>query len=126
MNQIELTCPERGAPMVLRQTARLPQDGRPGKFYGCSRFPACRAAHGAHPDGRSLGIPADRETKRARVKAHAAFDAHWQSLGLSCRQRYALLAGLMDLPPPEAHIGRFTQEQCEELLRRLAAARESH
>jgi hypothetical protein len=66
-------CPECGERMVLRAS-------RYGLFYGCERFPLCNAAHGAHRDtGKPLGVPADAETKRARIRAHDAFDTLWKT-----------------------------------------------
>ncbi len=58
-----MDCPLCGKPMVLRQS-------RFGKFYGCSGYPQCKTTHGAHPDGKPLGIPADKETRDLRIKAH--------------------------------------------------------
>lgn len=59
--------------MVLRTTTKFTtRDGKPRKFYGCSRFPDCKATHGAHPNGKPLGHPADTETKRMRMAAHRA------------------------------------------------------
>lgn len=61
MTEISIvSCGECQAPMLLRES-------RFGKFYGCTRFPECRGTHGAHPDGRPLGVPANAETKEARV-----------------------------------------------------------
>jgi len=37
----ELKCPKCGSPMVLRVAKRGPNPG--GKFYGCSRYPNCKA-----------------------------------------------------------------------------------
>lgn len=44
-----LPCSECSGSMTLRNS-------RYGFFYGCSRFPDCRATHGAHPDGQPLGL----------------------------------------------------------------------
>lgn len=64
-------CPDCGAMLVLRR-------GRFDLFYGCERYPACRGSHGAHPDGRPLGIPADAATRKARNDAHGYFDRLWR------------------------------------------------
>lgn len=69
-------CPKCGAEMALRSTNKyLLKDGSPRKFYGCSRWPDCDATHGAHPDGRPLGVPGTDEDKKGRIAAHATFDA---------------------------------------------------
>lgn len=108
MNE-ELKCPECGARMVLR-------DSRYGKFYGCSTFPKCRAAHGAHPDGRPLGIPANAETKQWRMRAHDAFDDLWKSGRMRRGEAYAWLRRQMGLSEEDCHIGRFDIEQCKSVI----------
>lgn len=97
--------------MVLR-------DSRYGLFYGCKSFPECRASHGAHPDGRPLGVPGDAETKAARIHAHDLFDRIWrEGLKRNRGAAYAWMQGVMGLTRDEAHIGAFSREQCEELVR---------
>jgi ssDNA-binding Zn-finger/Zn-ribbon topoisomerase 1 len=115
---MNLECPECGAPMVLRTTRKfVAKDGSPRVFYGCSRFPACKATHGAHQhDGRPFGIPADAATKVARIEAHEAFDVLWRSGAMKRTAAYRLIAKLMGLSHEDAHIGRFTREQCHELV----------
>lgn len=110
-----LICPDCGAPMVLRQTKKYPQkNGQPGLFYGCKRFPQCTATHGAHPDGRPLGVPGNAETKAARHRAHAAFDALWQNLLLSRGAAYGWLSKKLG---HEAHMGEMGIEECEQVIR---------
>lgn len=109
---IILACPECGAPMELRNS-------RFGPFYGCSTWTAtrCPGTHGAHPNGAPLGIPADHETKLARIRAHEAFDGLWRSgLTRSRRAAYRWLREALGLSKAEAHIGRFTRVQCEQLI----------
>jgi ssDNA-binding Zn-finger/Zn-ribbon topoisomerase 1 len=93
-------------------------NSRYGKFYGCTRYPECKGTHGAHPDGRPLGTPADRETKDARIEAHQAFDTLWKRPhGKMQRQEaYLWLQKRMGLSADECHIGRFTKEQCEQVI----------
>lgn len=107
-----MECPECAAPMVLR-------DSKFGLFYGCSRYPDCKASHGAHPDGRPLGIPATPAVKVARIKAHEAFDAMWRARGWNRREGYQWLQNVFDMTSGEAHIGKFDLEQCERLIERI-------
>jgi len=108
-------CAECQSPMILRESLY-------GKFWGCSQFPKCKGSHGAHQaDGRPLGIPADKETKRARIEAHEAFDRLWKSRKMSRTQAYSWMQKAMDLPKDEVHIGRFTREQCIHLVALLKA-----
>jgi ssDNA-binding Zn-finger/Zn-ribbon topoisomerase 1 len=112
----DLTCPDCGALMILRPS-------KYGLFYGCRNFPACKGTHGAHPDGRPLGVPADRATKEARIRAHAAFDAIWEPGKISGRKRrrgraYTWLAKRMGCQ--EVHMGEMTIEECERVVRLCA------
>ena len=57
---------------------------------------------------------------KARRAAHLAFDQLWQrSDGFTRNTAYVILQRLMDLSPEEAHIAKFTPEQCDELIRKL-------
>lgn len=100
--------------MVLRE-------GKFGMFYGCVRYPACDATHGAHADGTPLGIPADKETKQARIEAHAVFDELWRKASKkgkkSARQKaYAWLREELGLTKEECHIGRFDKAMCQRVI----------
>ena len=126
-----LTCPDCGADMVLRDIAGM------GKFYGCTRYPECRGTHGAHSDGRPLGIPADAETRAARIKAHEAFDALWEDalrmyddearlnswakesrgpeflLQVARTRAYAWLGWRLEMSAGDCHMGRLDLFHCE-------------
>jgi hypothetical protein len=66
-----------------------------------------------------LGIPADKATKKARMRAHAAFDGLWKGGPYNRAQAYSWLQRAMEMTPDEAHIGRFTEEQCDLLVERV-------
>lgn len=102
-------CPECGAQMVLR-TSKF------GLFYGCTQYPTCTSAHGAHKDGRPLGVPANKETKAARIEAHDAFDRLWKGKHMRRKEAYVWMQNTMMLSAEDAHIGRFTIEQCQQLV----------
>lgn len=103
--------------MVLRTTTRFKyRNGSPRKFYGCSRYPLCEAAHGADPEGKPLGTPANKETKVARIAAHNKFDSYWKAKNLHRNQAYKLLQEVMGMSPEDAHIAMFSKEQCLELI----------
>lgn len=131
----EVVCGECGAPMRQRQTTKFPNaDGTPRKFWGCSTWPRCTGIHGAHPDGRPLGIPANQETKAARIAAHAAFDPLWKEADKlydlpprprKLRQRaiwrvhkrartraYHWLANAIGIAFEDCHFGLFDKDTC--------------
>ena len=107
----DLKCGECGAVMVLRKVKKFKSP-----FYGCSRWPECRGAHGAHPDGRPLGTPGDRRTNAARMAAHDVFDRVWRQGRMTRPKAYAWMRQVMGLREEEAHIAHFTADQCERLI----------
>ena len=109
VKRLKKACPDCGSDMVLRNS-------RHGKFYGCSKYPNCTATHGAHEDGTPLGVPADNETKEARMEAHRIFDMLWKDGPLSRKEAYQWMQEKMGLSEKEAHIGMFDKEQCERLI----------
>ncbi len=107
---LKKACPECGCDMILRNS-------KYGLFYGCINYPECDATHGAHKDsGEPLGIPADKETRKMRMKAHGDFDNLWQKYGYKRQESYKLLQNIMGLNKDQAHIGRFNISQCKLLM----------
>lgn len=104
-----LTCPECGSEMRLLDT-------RKGRFYGCIRYPECRTTHGCHPDGAPLGVPADKETREARIEAHYWFDALWRSGQYTRGAAYRRLQSFLNMEREECHIGKFSKSQCERVV----------
>lgn len=104
--------------MVLRESYKYPnKNGTPRKFWSCSRWPDCNGTHSAHQSsGKPMGIPADKETKGWRIKAHAAFDPYVRKWFQSRPEGYRFLQNVMGLSEKEAHISRFNIEQCKKLI----------
>lgn len=123
MPERDLLCPSCNVPMLLRETTKYqyPKGGN-RKFLGCSNFPSCDVIIGAHPDGTPMGIPGDKATRVARIKVHYTFDAAWKARGLTRKQGYLWLQDLTGLSELDAHISKFTEEQCHELTERLRLA----
>jgi hypothetical protein len=107
----DLICPEKDCDgrMVLRSSKH-------GLFYGCSNYPRCKGSHGAHPDGSPLGTPADKETKRARIRAHFFFDRLWHEGIMTRTEAYAMLAEALHVKPIFAHIALMDATMCEVLV----------
>lgn len=126
-----MECPEDGCDGSLEL-----RESKHGLFYGCTEWPDCDATHGAHPDGRPLGVPADKPTKRARMRAHEAFDPLWRNApqhydirdevgtpehGEAVRKIqkvarvrcYRWLAHRLRMDVDECHIGMFDAFTCE-------------
>lgn len=106
---IPVKCPDCDGVMALRPS-------RFGVFYGCLRYPACKGAHGAHPDGRPLGVPASRDTKVRRMAAHERFDSLWKCGDMTRTEAYSWMQKAMQMTKDQAHIANFTMGQCEKLI----------
>jgi ssDNA-binding Zn-finger/Zn-ribbon topoisomerase 1 len=118
-----INCGDCGAPMVLRTTTKyLNKDGSPRKFWGCSRYPECQGTHSAHQNsGKPMGVPADKETKMWRQKAHALFDPYVAKWFEKRSDGYVFLRNIMGLSESEAHVAKFNIDQCKKLIALLEA-----
>ena len=107
----QVLCGDCGSPMKL-------QKGPKGLYYVCIRYPECDGTHSAHTHtGLPMGIPANRETRAWRKKAHIAFDAYWVKRKLKRKEAYSLLSRTMNLPKELAHISMFDIEQCKQVIK---------
>lgn len=92
-------------------------------FYQCA---PCDAYVGCHPvgDGKSpLGRLANKELRKAKSDAHAAFDPLWREGPISRHQAYKFLAQEMGIPKDKAHIGLFDVSQCKRVVQIAARAK---
>jgi Protein of unknown function (DUF3268). len=89
-----------------------------GRSYGnswvCANFPQCNTYVGCHKGTDTpLGTPANSALRKARSKAHAAFDPLWRSGEMTRSAAYAWLAEKMGIPKDLCHIAMFDEGQCE-------------
>lgn len=121
-----LACPEPGCGgrLVLKKADF-------GLFYGCENYPKCSGKHSAHQaSGAPMGVPAPKAVREARIRAHEAFDRLWKVVSpwqkvpppMNRKAAYRWLQTALKLTKNEAHIGRFTVEQCENLIVAVKAA----
>ena len=101
------SCADCGASMQLRRS-------RFGLFYGCDRYPLCKGTHGAHPDGRPLGVPATGEVKHLRIRAHELLDVRYGRKGYFTFLRKTLGIGYED-----AHVAKLTKPQLQVVIATL-------
>lgn len=91
-----------------------------GHIWLCS----CGAYVGTHKNStKPKGTLADRETRKARIKAHEVFDSYWKTrfwTGNSRRQAriagYKWLADQMGMDLKQCHIGKFNAQQCQRVI----------
>ena len=88
------------------------------KFWHCA---PCRAYVGCHrknkkhgQDGmQPLGRLANAELRRAKSRVHAAFDPLWKDKNMTRREAYVWLAGRLNIPVDDCHIGMFDVRTCD-------------
>lgn len=108
--ELKHPCPDCGGKMVLRRS-------KYGLFYGCVKYPECKAAHGAHTNtGQPLGKPADKETKEWRIKAHSSFDSLWKKGDMKRKDAYRWLREQLQIEASSCHIGMFDIDQCKQTI----------
>jgi len=95
-----------------------------GKDYKTNLYVCypCDARVGTHGKGKkALGTMANKKLRALRMAAHGEFDPMWKNRkrkkNQARRNAYKWLQEQMNLSKEEAHIGRFNEEQCFELLR---------
>jgi len=61
--------------------------------------------------------PADERTRLHRQLAHVSFDVLWLSKIFTRTEAYLRLGQAMGKSPNETHIGKFSFEECEQVIR---------
>ena len=87
-------------------------------MYVCARYPACDSYVSAHRRTHlPMGTLANRPLRIKRMEAHEAFNRLWKSGMMSRTAAYHWLQVQMGLPPEEAHIAKFSEWRCEQVIR---------
>lgn len=99
------------------------------RFYLCA---PCDAYCGTHPDGRPMGIPADKHLRKARNYVHGLFDPLWEKAdqayggessakirGVARSRAYRWLASRMGITTEECHVTMFDLDRCRRAYRIL-------
>jgi hypothetical protein len=87
------------------------------KFWLCEK---CGAYVGCHGDSEvPLGTPANANLRYWRRKAHENFDPIWRSKKMTRTGAYSWLASRLGISADRCHIGMFTEEQCQEVIRHV-------
>lgn len=89
------------------------------KFWRCT---PCEAYVGCHPGtDKPLGRLANAELRRAKQRAHAAFDPLWKSGTMRRKDAYAWLAGAIGVAKQNCHIGMFDVDACRATVAAVGA-----
>jgi len=120
MKRVNIKCPYCGSQAILRPASAVhgAEYRNPGEeVYVCARYPVCDSYVGAHRRTRlPMGTLADRPLRIKRMEAHNAFDRLWQSGMMSRTAAYRWLQVQLGLPPEEAHIAKFSEWRCAQVI----------
>lgn len=110
-----MKCPDCGKRMVLDETNPLK------KIFRCSNATRCQVTHLADKNGNPRGFVGDKETRKHRIIAHRYFDKLWkpEDATMTRGEAYQLLMELTGLSQKEAHISKFSINQCKELVKKI-------
>lgn len=83
-------------------------------FWRCE---PCGAYVGCHPNTeRPLGRLADAQLRKAKMRAHAAFDPIWKLRKMNRSSAYHWLSKQLGIPQSETHIGMMDAPTCERVV----------
>lgn len=120
MKRVNIKCPYCRSQAFLRPASVVYGQGHSEpntELYVCARYPICDAYVAAHRHNHlPMGTLANRELRRKRVAAHAAFNRLWQSGLMTKRAAYRWLQVQLGLPAEEAHIANFSEWRCDQVI----------
>ena len=125
-----VTCPYCGSKAIFTSSTRVYGGRDFGMLYLCPSYPACDSYVGVHKGtDKPLGRMANKELRKWKNAAHAAFDPLWQAKlerrraergkypkGRARGSGYKWLAGQLGIPIQECHIAMFDVEMCKRVV----------
>ena len=118
MKKKSVKCPYCGANAVIRPASVVHGDSAREEFlYVCTRYPACDSYVGVHQKTlKPKGTLANGDLRHKRILAHKAFNRFWESGLMEKWQAYKWLQAKFGLNENQAHIGKFSDFMCDELI----------
>lgn len=90
---------------------------RSGCVYMC---PKCQSYVGCHKgEYVSLGSVANKALRDKRSETHNYIDTFWRQEYISRTKLYHLMSVLLKIPKARCHVGMFSIEQCDNLVKKL-------
>ena len=116
-NPKNMRCPNCSRPMVLRSSKGIYKDNTEAMLYVCAGYPGCDTYARVHSGTEiPMGVPANGALRALRDKTHKEFDKIHKT-GIMCRKdAYAWLAGMLNIPMSETHIGDFSEYYCNRTI----------
>ena len=118
-NQV-VRCPYCGSVAYLTPASQIYGDpGRKDLLYVCGNYPSCKSYVSVHPGTKvPMGPLANGDLRNLRIRAHRRFDRIWQTGIMSRQDAYRWMADYFCLPLRDAHIGKFSEYRCQELIKK--------
>lgn len=118
MKSQQIRCPYCGAVAQLRSAAEIYKDDScTGELYVCANYPACNSYVHVYPHTRvPMGELANGDLRHLRIRAHRTFDQIWKTGIMTRENAYRWMAEYFGLSARDAHIGKFSEYRCKELI----------
>ena len=119
MKRTYVKCPYCGAQAVLQPAQVVHGDrAKPGQYlYVCPHYPQCDSYVGVHAHSLlPLGTLANGDLRHKRILAHKAFEQFQKDCRMEKWQAYQWLQAKFSLRRDQAHIGKFSDYMCEQLI----------
>ena len=114
-NIVKCNC---GAQAALRPASVVHGGNAKAEYlYVCSRYPDCDSYVGVHRNSlKPLGTLAGKELRGKRIKAHKVFNRLWESGMMKKWQAYKWMEAKFGMNSRQAHIAKFSEYMCDELI----------
>ena len=111
-------CPYCGGGIVLRSADGIyKENSNETMLYVCSRYPACDAYVRVIPGTKTpIGSLANGDLRALRREAHQHFDRLHQTGLMSRKEAYEWLAGMLQAPLSQTHIGYLGEYYCRQVI----------
>ena len=119
MKRVKIRCPYCGAKATLHPSSYVYGDKamQSGYLYVCDRYPKCNAYVAAHAKTKlPMGTLANGSLRNKRIHAHKVFDLLWKDGPMTKRQAYRWLQGQFGMSEEQAHIAKFSEYMCDQLI----------
>jgi len=111
-------CPYCGSSIQLRSADGIyRENSRDTMLYVCSKYPACDAYVRILPGTKTpVGSLANGSLRALRREAHQYFDRLYQTGIMSRKEAYEWLAGMLQMPISQTHIGYLGEYYCQRVI----------
>ena len=111
-------CPYCCSPIILRSADGIYRENSSNTMlYACTRYPACDAYVRVIPGSKNpVGTMANGPLRALRKEAHQYFDRLHQTGIMSRKEAYEWLAGMLQTPLSQTHIGYLGEYYCQRVI----------